>query len=88
LTETKRIKEIINSRDTAEVPPSETAASGARAEAIGSEALTKPFKIRKRIGYTTYEVEVRFNANGRETLDDKILRLVRGEAMKDGEETL
>jgi hypothetical protein len=44
--------------------------------------LTKPFKIRKRIGYTAYEVEVYFNPASRETLDDKILRLVRGEAMK------
>jgi hypothetical protein len=41
--------------------------------------------MRKRIGYTIYEVEARFNPCSRETLDDKILRLVRGEAMKDGD---
>jgi hypothetical protein len=80
LTETKRIKEIINSRDTAEVPPDETAA-------ISSEALTKPFKMRKRIGYTIYGVEVRFNPLSRETIDDKIMRLVRREAMKDDGKT-
>jgi hypothetical protein len=39
--------------------------------------------MRKRIGCTAYEVEVYFNLASRETLDDKILRLVRGEAMKD-----
>jgi hypothetical protein len=82
LTETKRIKEILNSRDTAEVQPPEPVASGTGAEAIGSEALTKPFKMRKRIGSTDYEVEVCFNPASRETIDDKILRLVRGEAMK------
>jgi hypothetical protein len=84
LTEIKRIKEIINSGDAAEVPPTETTASDAGAAAIGNEALTKPFKIRKRIGYTAYEVEVYFNPTSRETLGDKILRLVRGEAMKGG----
>jgi hypothetical protein len=46
--------------------------------------LTKPSKIRKRIGYTAYEVEMHFNPGSRETLDDKILRLVRVEAMEDG----
>jgi hypothetical protein len=44
------------------------------------------FNIRKRIGYTTYEVEARFNPASRETLDDKILRLVRGETIKDSGE--
>ena len=48
-----------------------------------AEAPAEPFKIRKRIGNTDYEVEVRFNPSSRETLDEKILRLVRGEAMKD-----
>ena len=48
-----------------------------------AEAPAGPFKIRKRIGNTAYEVEVRFNPSSRETLDEKILRLVRGEAMKD-----
>ena len=48
-----------------------------------AEAAAVPFTLRKRIGYTAYEVEVRFNPSSRETLDEKILRLVRGEAMKD-----
>jgi hypothetical protein len=54
----------------------------------GKDANAPAFNIRKRIGYTTYEVEARFNPASRETLDDKILRLVRREAMKDGSEAL
>ena len=40
---------------------------------------SKPFTFRRRIGNITYEVEVRFNPNATETLDDKILRLMRRE---------
>jgi hypothetical protein len=61
-----------------------TIESGGVSETVPPDAQTEPLKIRKRIGYTTYEVEARFNPASRETLDDKILRLVRGEAMKDG----
>jgi hypothetical protein len=50
---------------------------------LGKDANAPAFNIQKRIGYTTYEVEARFNPRSRETLDDKILRLVRGEAIKD-----
>jgi hypothetical protein len=75
LTETDGIIKI---GDTAETTASETAASG---------AVTEPFKIRKRIGYTTYDVEAHFSPNSRETLDEKILRLIRNEALKDGGET-
>jgi hypothetical protein len=39
------------------------------------------FKMRKQISSTTYEVEVYFSSESGETLDDKILRLVRGEAL-------
>jgi hypothetical protein len=84
LTETDGIKEIIKSGDTAEAPPPETAAAETGAEARDIAALTtKPFKIRRRIGSTTYEVEVRFNQDSHETLDDKILRLARGEALNE-----
>jgi hypothetical protein len=69
-----------------ESPAPETAASGAAAEPRDGGVLTGPFKIRKRIGYTTYDVEAHFSPNSRETLDEKILRLVRGEAMKNGGE--
>jgi len=33
----------------------------------------------KRIGKTTYHVKVHFNPNARETMSDKIMRLLRNE---------
>lgn len=36
----------------------------------------------RRIGGTTYKVKVVFNDNGGETMEDKILRLVRNEALE------
>ena len=80
MAETEGIIKIGGMTETA---APETSASGVAAEPRDGGALTEPFKIRKRIGYTAYEVEVRFNPSSRETLDEKILRLVRGEAMKD-----
>jgi hypothetical protein len=40
------------------------------------------FTLKKRIGSTTYELSIYFNPSSKETMDDKILRLIRGEAMK------
>jgi len=34
----------------------------------------------KRIGKTTYRVKVHFNPNSKETITDKIMRLLRNEA--------
>jgi hypothetical protein len=54
------------------------------------EAAAKPqsdgegsgqFNMRKQINSTTYEVAVYFSRASSETLDDKILRLVQGEAL-------
>jgi hypothetical protein len=39
------------------------------------------FNMRKRIGSTAYEVEVHFSPGSGETMNDKILRLVRGGAL-------
>lgn len=36
--------------------------------------------MRKRIGSTTYQVAVHFSQTGGETMNDKILRLIRNEA--------
>ena len=36
----------------------------------------------RRIGSTTYLVTVRFSGKGKETLEDKILRLIEKEARK------
>jgi hypothetical protein len=58
----------------------ETAANGV--ETRGNVAHPAPFNIRRRIGSTTYEVEVYFSPVSGETLDDKILRLVRGGTVK------
>ena len=78
---------IIKIGDMAETAAPETSASESVAEPPDGESLTGAFKIRKRIGNTTYDVEAYFSPNSRETLDEKILRLVRGEAMKDGGKT-
>lgn len=34
----------------------------------------------KRIGHTDYELTIHFNADGKETMNDKIVRLLRNEA--------
>jgi hypothetical protein len=44
------------------------------------DAKTGSFNMRKRINSTTYDVVVYFNPESCETLNDKILRLIRGEA--------
>jgi hypothetical protein len=38
--------------------------------------------LRKRIGSTTYVVNIRFSETNRETLEDKILRLIESEVRK------
>lgn len=45
----------------------------------GDHADAEPVTMRKRIGSTVYEVRVRFNPDAKETMDDKILRLVRND---------
>jgi len=43
--------------------------------------LTNPesFVIQRRIGSTTFNVNVHFNREGRETLEEKVLRLMKNE---------
>jgi len=43
---------------------------------------TGPFIMRRTIGSTAYEVAVYFSQTSRETLADKILRLIRNEICK------
>ena len=45
-----------------------------------SDAHAEPVMFYKRIGSTTYVVAVHFNQTGRETIEDKILRLIESEA--------
>ena len=42
---------------------------------------TKPLRMRKRIGSTTFDVAVHFSQTSKETLGDKIIRLIKNEAM-------
>jgi hypothetical protein len=46
----------------------------------GENIRTEAFKMRKRINSTTYEVSVYFSQKSKETLNDKIMRLIRYEA--------
>ena len=41
--------------------------------------------ITRRIGATTFKVKVVFNDTGQETMEDKILRIVRNETMETGD---
>ena len=40
-------------------------------------SAAEPVTMRKRIGSIVYEVEIRFNPDARETMSDKIFRLMR-----------
>ena len=40
----------------------------------------EPYRLTKRLGSTVYEVNVYFNQDAKETMNDKIMRLVRNEA--------
>jgi hypothetical protein len=42
-------------------------------------AESEPVNLQKRIGSTLFEVSVRFSQSSRETLQDKILRLIERE---------
>ena len=46
---------------------------------VKSAVITEPQKFTKRIGSTTYVVSVHFNESSKETLNDKILRLIERE---------
>ena len=44
------------------------------------------FTLRRRIGSTNYRVNARCSSSAEETLEDKIIRLIRNEAMDIGAE--
>ncbi len=46
----------------------------------GMGATAEPFTLHKRIGSIVYEVEVHFNEDAKERMNDKILRLIRRDA--------
>ena len=39
----------------------------------------EPYVLKRRIGSTTYRVRLHFNPESRETLDDKVLRLLKND---------
>ena len=46
------------------------------------ERTDKPLRITKRIGSTTYKVSVHFSKTSKETMDDKLIRLIERDAVK------
>ena len=49
----------------------------AAAAARSMGATAEPFTLHKRIGSIVYEVEVHFNTDTKEGMNDKILRLIQ-----------
>jgi hypothetical protein len=52
----------------------QTATKGVAENPVAGQA--KPYKILKRIGSTNYEVSIHFNQTSKETIEDKMLRLM------------
>jgi len=50
--------------------------------AAETRASAEPSTLLKRIGSTTYIINVHFSETGRETLEDKILRLIEREVTR------
>jgi hypothetical protein len=51
-------------------------ASAARTQ---GNAHAEPVNMQKRIGSTTFKVSIHFSKNSQETLEDKLLRLIKRE---------
>jgi hypothetical protein len=49
-----------------------------KSAAVKPEKKAEPFTLRKRIGSTTFVVSVRFSETNKETMGDKIIRLIQG----------
>lgn len=58
-----------------------TLANQAVARTQGGNAHAESLNMRKRIGSTVYEVRIHFNQDAKETMNDKLLRLIRSEAI-------
>jgi hypothetical protein len=55
---------------------------GASAATTAQEGR-EPVKLLERVGSTTFEVTVHFSNTSKETIEDKILRLIEREVMAD-----
>jgi hypothetical protein len=62
----------------------ESPAPARKANITGENGYTGPFTMRKQIGATSYEVAVYYSRKNRESLEEKIIRLVRNEALNAG----
>jgi len=60
---------------TANTAPS----NGASAARTQGNAHAEPVKLRKRIGSTTFIVNVHFSNDSKESVEDKVLRLIKRE---------
>jgi len=47
------------------------------------KSKNKPLCLTKRIGSTTYKVSVHFSETSKETMGDKIVRLIKSEAVNE-----
>ena len=56
-----------------------TAADKSAVRTQGSNAHAEPVKLLERIGSTTFEVTIYFSSTSKETMEDKILRLIERE---------
>ena len=52
-----------------------------------SQSQNKPLCLTKRIGSTTYKVSVHFSTTSKETIDDKIIRLIARETQNSAPQT-
>jgi len=53
-----------------------------KANSKADNGNNKPLSLTKRIGQTTYKVNVHFSETSKETMSDKIMRLIQSEAVK------
>jgi hypothetical protein len=60
-----------------------TPVKGGAAMTAEREFEREPVMLQKRIGSTLFEVTIRFSATSKETMQDKILRLVEREVQND-----
>lgn len=54
----------------------------AAAKTAIDKGTDKPLRLTKRIGSTTYKVSVHFSQTSKETVDDKIMRLIEKDVSK------
>jgi hypothetical protein len=77
----EEVRQMTRENDVLEVP-GQTAEE--KINQKDGKCYTGPFITQKKIGATSYEVAVYFSQECRESFEDKIIRLVRNEALNNG----